>query len=178
MVASRCQSDEGNACSKGRSCRSSSACKEKSISGEECLYLERTLIVIKPDGVSRQLSGEILARFERKGFKVVALQLVRFDKDLAKDFYSPHVGKPFFPELQDFITSGPAIAAILEGPHAVDVVRGMIGVTKSFEAASGTIRGDFALGYTDNVIHASDSDESFQRESKILFPSFIALSNF
>lgn len=133
--------------------------------------LERTLIVIKPDGVGRSLSGEIIARFERRGFKIIALQMLTFDKNLAKDFYSPHVDKPFFPELQDFITSGPAIAAVLEGSNAVDVVRRMIGVTRSFEAASGTIRGDFALGYTDNVIHASDSAESFQRESGILFPS-------
>ncbi len=133
--------------------------------------MERTLIVIKPDGVGRSLSGEIIARFERKGFKIIALRMLTFDKNLAKDFYSPHVDKPFFPELQDFITSGPAIAAVLEGSNAVDVVRRMIGVTKSFEAASGTIRGDFALGYTDNVIHASDSAESFQRESGILFPS-------
>lgn len=129
------------------------------------------MIVIKPDGVGRSLSGEIIARFERRGFKIIALQMLTFDKNLAKDFYSPHVDKPFFPELQDFITSGPAIAAVLEGSNAVDVVRRMIGVTRSFEAASGTIRGDFALGYTDNVIHASDSAESFQRESGILFPS-------
>lgn len=97
--------------------------------------------------------------------------MLRFDKSLAEDFYSPHVGKPFFPELQDFIASGPVIAAVLQGSNAVEVVRRMIGVTKSFEAASGTIRGDLALGYTDNVIHASDSQESFERESSILFPS-------
>ncbi len=133
--------------------------------------LDRTLIVIKPDGVARCLSGEILARFERKGFKIVALQLLNFDKQLAENFYSPHVGKPFFPDLETFITSGPAIAAVLEGSEAVDVVRRMIGLTKSWEAPPGTIRGDFALGYTDNVIHASDSAESFERESKIVFPS-------
>ncbi|MDH2901611.1 MAG: nucleoside-diphosphate kinase [archaeon] len=133
--------------------------------------MERTLIVIKPDAVARSLTGEIISRFERKGFKIIALQMLRFDKSLAKDFYSPHVGKPFFPELQDFITSGPVIAAVLQGSNAVEVVRRMIGVTKSFEAASGTIRGDLALGYTDNVIHASDSQESFERESSILFPS-------
>ncbi len=133
--------------------------------------MERTLIVIKPDGVARSLSGEIIFRFERKGFKIVALQMMRFDKNRAKKFYSPHVGKPFFPELEEFITSGPVIAAVLEGSNAVEVVRRMIGVTKSFEAAAGTIRGDLALGYTDNVIHASDSDESYERESKIVFPS-------
>lgn len=133
--------------------------------------MERTLIVIKPDGVKRSLVGQVIQRFEQKGFKIVALQMFQFSDALAKDFYSPHVGKPFFPELQDFITSGPTVAAVLEGNNAVDVVRRMIGVTKSFEAASGTIRGDFSLGYTDNIIHASDSQESFARESKILFPS-------
>jgi nucleoside-diphosphate kinase len=131
---------------------------------------DRTLVVIKPDGVSRSLVGEIISRFERKGFKIVSLQMLRLDQDLAKDFYSPHVGKPFFPDLQSFISSGPVVAIVLEGSNAVEVVRRMIGVTKSFEAAAGTIRGDFGLGYTDNVIHASDSQDSFERESGILFP--------
>jgi nucleoside-diphosphate kinase len=132
--------------------------------------VERTLIVIKPDGVSRGFVGEIISRFERKGFKLAKLRLLKFDTPLARDFYSPHLGKPFFPDLESFISSGNAVAAVLEGNNAVDVVRRMIGVTKSFEAASGTIRGDLGLGYTDNVIHASDSAESFARESKILFP--------
>jgi nucleoside-diphosphate kinase len=132
--------------------------------------LERTLVVIKPDGVARGFVGEIISRFERKGFKLVRLRLLRFDISLARDFYSPHLGKPFFPDLESFISSGNVVAVILEGNNAVDVVRRMIGVTKSFEAASGTIRGDLGLGYTDNVIHASDSIESFARESKILFP--------
>ncbi len=131
--------------------------------------MDRTLVVIKPDGVRRSLVGEIISRFERKGFKLVELKMFNFDEDLARDFYSPHIGKPFFSELQNFIVSGPVVGAIFEGQHAVSVVRQMIGVTKSFEAASGTIRGDFALGYTDNIIHASDSEESFLRESKILF---------
>jgi nucleoside-diphosphate kinase len=129
------------------------------------------LIVIKPDGVSRGLVGEIISRFEKKGFKIISLQLLRFDSSVARNFYSPHVGKPFFPELEKFISSGPVVAAVLEGNNAVDVVRSMIGATKSFEAASGTIRGDLGLGYTDNVIHASDSAESFARESRILFPN-------
>ena len=135
--------------------------------------MERTLIVVKPDGVQRKLVGEILSRFEKKGFKIIGLKMLSFDKALSSDFYSPHVGKPFFPELQQFMTSGPVAAAVLEGSNAVDVVRRMIGVTKSFEAASGTIRGDYGLGYTDNIIHASDSAESFQRESKILFPDLL-----
>ena len=131
---------------------------------------ERTLIVVKPDGVQRGLVGEIISRFEKKGFRMVGLRMLSFDRKLANEFYSPHIGKSFFPELERFITSGPTIAAVLEGAYAVDVVRRMIGETKSFEAASGTIRGDFGLGYTDNVIHASDSQESYFRESKILFP--------
>lgn len=130
-------------------------------------------MVIKPDGVRRGLVGEIVSRFEKKGFKIVALKLLVFDSALANDFYSPHVGKPFFPELEKFIVSGPVVASVLEGSNAVDVVRRMIGVTKSSEAASGTVRGDFGLGYTDNVIHASDSLESFARESKILFSDLV-----
>ncbi|MHB8699858.1 MAG: nucleoside-diphosphate kinase [Nitrososphaerales archaeon] len=130
---------------------------------------ERTLIMVKPDAVSRGITGEIISRFEKKGFKIIGLRMMRFDRSTANDFYSPHVGKPFFPELERFITSAPLVAIVLEGSNAVDVVRRMIGATKSFEAPSGTIRGDYGLGVTDNVIHASDSLESFQRESKILF---------
>jgi len=133
--------------------------------------MERTLLMIKPDGVQRKLVGEIIARFEKKGFNITALRMLSFNVDLARDFYSPHLGKPFFPELEGFITSGPVVAMVLEGSNAVDVVRRMIGVTKSFEAASGTVRGDFGLGYTDNVVHASDSQDSFARESKIIFPT-------
>jgi nucleoside-diphosphate kinase len=133
--------------------------------------LDRTLVVVKPDGVSRNLVGEIISRFEKKGFKLVALRLLKFDSALARNFYSPHVAKPFYPDLEKFMTSGAVVAAVLEGNGAVDVVRSMIGPTKSFEAASGTIRGDFGLGYTENVVHASDSAESFTRESKILFPN-------
>ena len=128
-------------------------------------------MVVKPDGVKRSLVGEIVSMFEKKGFTIIALQMLKFDSSLARNFYSLHVGKPFFPELEKFITSGSAVAAVLEGNDAVNVVRNMIGVTKSFEAASGTVRGDFGLGYTENVIHASDSSESFARESKILFPN-------
>jgi len=132
--------------------------------------MDRTLVMIKPDGVRRAIIGEIITRFEKKGFTVVALKMLKFSRNLAQDFYSPHVGKPFFSELENFITSGSVVAMVLEGSYAVDVVRRMIGVTKSFEAASGTIRGDFGLGYTDNIVHASDSQESYLRESKIIFP--------
>ncbi len=131
--------------------------------------MEQTLIVIKPDGVAKSLVGAVISRFEQKGFKIVRLQMLTLEKKVAQDFYSPHLGKPFFDELLNFIISGPVVAAVLEGSHAVDVVRKMIGVTKSYEAASGTIRGDFSLGYTDNIIHASDSEENFRRETMILF---------
>jgi nucleoside-diphosphate kinase len=134
--------------------------------------LDRTLIVVKPDGVKRSLIGEVISRFEKKGFQIRALRMIFFDKALAERFYSPHVGKPFYPELENFITSGGSVAAILEGTDAVDVVRRMIGTTKSSEALPGTVRGDLSLGYTENVIHASDSRDSFERESKILFPDF------
>ena len=125
--------------------------------------------MIKPDGVERSLVGEVITRFERKGFKIIAIEMMRFDKGIAGNFYSPHVGKPFYPELEKFITSGPLVALILEGDSAIEVVRKMIGVTRSYEAQSGTIRGDLSLGVTDNVVHASDSQESFAREASILF---------
>jgi nucleoside-diphosphate kinase len=132
--------------------------------------LDQTLIVLKPDAVHRGLIGEIMARFEKRGFHIRKMRMLTMGQEIAADFYSPHVGKPFFGDLERFITSGPVVGVVLEGNNAITVVRSMIGKTKSDEAASGTIRGDFALGYTDNIIHASDSLESFERESKILFP--------
>ena len=130
---------------------------------------EDTLIVIKPDGVGRGLVGEIIARFERKGFQVRDLKMQTMSKALAEEFYSVHKGKPFFGDLVAFITSGPVVGAIVSGRDAVATVRRMVGATKSWEAAAGTIRGDFSLGYTDNTIHASDSVESFTKESAVFF---------
>ncbi len=130
---------------------------------------EDTLIVVKPDGVKRGLVGEIIRRFESKGFVVKNLQMQTMSKAMAEEFYSVHKGKPFFGELVTFITSGPVVGAVLSGRDAVATVRRMVGVTKSWEAASGTIRGDFGLGYTDNIIHASDSAESFTKESGVFF---------
>ncbi len=130
---------------------------------------EDTLIVVKPDGVRRGLVGEIVRRFESKGFVVKKLQMQTMSKAMAEEFYSVHKGKPFFGELVTFITSGPVVGAVLSGRDAVATVRRMVGVTKSWEAASGTIRGDFGLGYTDNIIHASDSAESFTKESGVFF---------
>jgi nucleoside-diphosphate kinase len=130
---------------------------------------EQTLIVVKPDGFRRHLTGKILARFEEKGFQIRNLKLYTFTKENAQEFYSVHRGKAFFDELVSFIMSGTVMACILEGNNAVNTVRIMIGATKSFEAVPGTIRGDFGLGFTDNIIHASDSPESFIKESRVIF---------
>ena len=131
--------------------------------------VEETLIVVKPDGVRRGLVGEIIARFEKKGFVVKRLQMQTMSRATAEEFYSVHRDKPFFGELVAFITSGPVVGAVLSGRDAVATVRRMVGATKSWEAAAGTIRGDFSLGYTDNTIHASDSAESFTKESGVFF---------
>jgi len=130
---------------------------------------ERTLVVVKPDGVRRGLVGEILGRFETKGFKIGELQMLTMPRSQAERFYAVHKDKPFFGELVAFITSGPVVGAVLSGKDAVAAVRRMVGATKSWEAAPGTVRGDLSLGYTDNVIHASDSADSFSRESKVFF---------
>ena len=131
--------------------------------------VEDTLIVLKPDSVRRGLAGEILSRFERRGFVIKRLELKTLTKAQAENFYSVHAGKPFFGDLVTFITSGPVVGAVLNGRDAVATVRRMVGATKSWEAAAGTIRGDFSLGFTENAIHASDSAESFAHESKAFF---------
>jgi nucleoside-diphosphate kinase len=133
------------------------------------MAVEKTLIVVKPDGFKRQLTGKILARFEEKGLQIRQVKSYDFSKEKAQEFYSVHKDKPFFGELVSFISSGTVVACILEGNNAVNTVRIMIGSTKSFEAAPGTIRGDFGLGFTDNIIHASDSPESFNKESRVIF---------
>jgi nucleoside-diphosphate kinase len=130
---------------------------------------EKTLIVVKPDGFKRRLTGKILSRFEDKGFKIEDLKLFNFTPQKAEQFYSVHHAKSFFSELVSFISSGTVVACILEGNNAINTVRIMIGSTNSLEAAAGTIRGDFGLGLTDNVIHASDSSESFIKESQVIF---------
>jgi len=130
---------------------------------------QQTLFIVKPDAVARNLTGKVIARFERKGFKLVKLKLFTFSKEQAEKFYDIHKDKPFFGELTSFITSGPVVIAIIEGNNAVETTRIMIGATKSFEAAPGSIRGDFGLGFTDNIIHASDSQESFDHESRVAF---------
>ena len=130
---------------------------------------EQTLIVIKPDGIRRRIIGKVISRFEDKGFEVKDLRFFIFSPKKADEFYSVHKEKPFFEELVSFISSAPVVACVLEGDNAINTVRQMTGATKSFEAAAGTIRGDYGLGVTENVIHASDSAESFIKESGVIF---------
>ena len=130
---------------------------------------EQSLFIVKPDGVERKLVGQILSRFEYKGFKIVKLKMFTFTKEMAEEFYSDHKSKPFFGELVSFITSGRVVATVIEGNNAIATTRLMIGSTKSFEASPGSIRGDFGLGFTDNIIHASDSKESFEKEVSVVF---------
>ena len=132
--------------------------------------MEKTLILVKPDAFARGLSGEIIARFERKGLRIVALKHMTVDEDLAKRHYAEHEGKPFFGELVEFITGGPLVAIVFEGVEAVKAARQLIGATNPVEAAPGSIRGDFALEVTFNMVHGSDSDESAEREISIWFP--------
>jgi nucleoside-diphosphate kinase len=133
--------------------------------------MDRTLILVKPDAFARGLTGEILARFERKGLRIVALEQRTLDEAIAKQHYAEHEGKPFFGELVDFITSGPLVAMVLEGYEAVKAARQVIGATNPLEAAPGSIRGDFALEVGQNMVHGSDSNESAEREAKLFFPS-------
>lgn len=130
---------------------------------------EQTLIIIKPDAFQRKLTGIILSRFENKGFLIKELKSYNFTKEKAEEFYSDHKNKPFFSELVSFISSSTVAVCILEGENAINIVRQMIGSTRSFEAQPGTIRGDYGLGITNNIIHASDSYESFIKESKVIF---------
>jgi nucleoside-diphosphate kinase len=130
---------------------------------------ERTLVLIKPDGVQRLLAGRILSRFEERGLKIVALKLVKVDRELAEKHYAVHRAKPFFGSLVDFITSSPLVAAALEGPNAIAVVRSMVGATRPHEAAAGTIRGDFALETAQNLVHASDAPETATTELGLWF---------
>src|ERR671929_1039963 len=132
--------------------------------------MERTLILVKPDAFARGLTGEIIARFERKGLKIVALKHMTVTQDLATRHYAEHEGKPFFGELVDFITSGPLVAMVLEGEQAIKAARQVIGATNPLEANTGSIRGDFAVEVGQNMVHGSDSPESGQREAGIFFP--------
>lgn len=137
--------------------------------------MEKTLVLIKPDAVKRQLTSKILARFEDKGLKIVGLKLVQLSKEKAMEHYAEHKKKPFFDGLVSFITSSPIVAIVLEGKDAVTVVRTMMGTTNPRDAAPGTIRGDFAMDLGRNVIHGSDSVYSAEREIKIFFEDYEVL---
>ncbi len=130
---------------------------------------ERTLVLVKPDGVQRLLTGRIIARFEDRGLKIVGLKLVHVDRELAERHYAVHRERPFFGGLVDFITSSPLVAMALEGPNAIPVVRSMVGATRPHEAAPGTIRGDFALETAQNLIHASDGPATAVAELALWF---------
>ena len=132
--------------------------------------MERSLILIKPDAFARNLSGEIIARFERKGLRLQALKLMTMTRELAERHYAEHEGKPFYDELVSFITSGPLVAMVLEGEQAVDAARQVIGATNPLEASPGSIRGDFAIDVGQNMVHGSDSVSSAAREVGLFFP--------
>ena len=132
--------------------------------------MERTLVLVKPDGVRRGLIGEVIGRLEHKGLTVAALRMLTVDEALARQHYAEHIDKPFFPELLAFITSGPVVALAAEGPEAIGIVRTLMGATDPKKAAPGTIRGDFGIVITQNIVHGSDSPESAARELAIFFP--------
>ena len=133
--------------------------------------MERTLVLLKPDCIQRRLAGRVIARFEDKGFDIAALKLMQVTPDLAKRHYAEHVDKAFYPGLETFITGGPIVAMIVEGPRAIDVVRRMVGLTDSLDAPGGTIRGDLGSSKQMNLVHASDGPESAKREIDIFFAS-------
>ena len=134
--------------------------------------MEETLVLIKPDGVKRQICGEILTRYERKGLIIKAMKLLQTPKELAQEHYAEHKEKPFFGELVDFITSGPVLAFVLAGKNAVTSVRTVNGATNPVDATPGSIRGDYALTMDSNVVHASDSVDSAAREIHLWFPEY------
>ena len=133
--------------------------------------MERTLILVKPDAFARNLTGEIIARFERKGLRLAALKQMTMNRELAEQHYAEHEGKPFFDELVSFITSGPLVAMVLEGESAVRAARQVIGATNPLEANTGSIRGDFAVVVGQNLVHGSDAEQSAAREVGLFFPA-------
>jgi nucleoside-diphosphate kinase len=134
---------------------------------------ERTLVLIKPDGVRRGLAGEVLSRMERKGLRIVAMDLRTLDRDTAEAHYAEHTSKPFFGSLVEFITSAPLIAIVAEGPRAIEAFRALAGATDPVRALPGTIRGDYALEVQENIVHGSDGPDSAEREIKIFFPDLV-----
>ncbi len=132
--------------------------------------MERTLILVKPDAFARNLTGEIIARFERKGLQLVALKLMTMERELAARHYAEHEGKPFYEELVAFITSAPLVAMVLEGESAIEAARQVIGATNPLQATTGSIRGDYAIAVGQNMVHGSDAPESAAREVGLFFP--------
>lgn len=132
---------------------------------------ERTLVLVKPDGVARGLIGEVVSRIERKGYRIAAMEMRTIDTSVAETHYAEHDGKPFFGELVEFITSGPLVAMLVEGPDAVRGVRNLMGVTNPIEAAPGSLSGDFCTLVGENLVHGSDSAESAAREAALFFPN-------
>jgi nucleoside-diphosphate kinase len=132
--------------------------------------MERTLILVKPDAFARNLAGEIIGRFERKGLRLAALNQMAISRELAERHYGEHAGKGFYEELVQFITSGPLVAMVLEGEQAVQAARQVIGATNPLEASPGSIRGDYAISVGQNMVHGSDSVESAAREVSLFFP--------
>ena len=137
--------------------------------------VQKTLILVKPDGVRRGLIGEIISRIERKGLKVAALRMLQMDETMARRHYAVHEGKAFFPGLVDFITSGPILAAVVEGERSIEVMRQLMGETDPVKALPGTIRGDYGLDIGENLIHGSDSEENAQKEIALFFPVMMGL---
>jgi nucleoside-diphosphate kinase len=133
--------------------------------------MERTLILVKPDAFARSVTGEIIARFERKGLRLAALKLMTMSRELAEEHYAEHEGKPFFEELVSFITSGPLVAMVLEGDSAIQAARQVIGATNPLEASAGSIRGDLAIFVGQNMVHGSDGPDSAKREVELFFGS-------
>ena len=133
--------------------------------------MERTLIIVKPDGVQRGLIGEVVNRFERRGLKIVGLKMMQVSRELAERHYGEHAGKSFFEGLVSFITSSPVVVGVLEGPNAIEITRATVGKTKPVEAAPGTIRADFGLTVGRNLVHASDGPDAARREIELFFQS-------
>ena len=134
---------------------------------------ERTLVLVKPDGVRRGLIGEVLSRIERKGLRIIAMDLRTLDVPMATTHYQEHIGKPFFGPLVDFITSGPLVALAVEGPRAIEAFRALAGATDPVRALPGTIRGDYSLITQSNIVHGSDGPDAAEREIKIFFPDLV-----
>ncbi|NPA75666.1 MAG: nucleoside-diphosphate kinase [Euryarchaeota archaeon] len=130
---------------------------------------QRTLVLLKPDAVNRRLMGELIARFEKKGLKIVAMKMLKVPREMAERHYEVHRGKPFYESLIEYITSGPVVAMAIEGDNAIAVVRKMMGKTNGQEAEPGTIRGDYSMSIQNNLVHGSDSEESAHRELSIFF---------